>query len=308
MSIVTATITEGAYNLSERVSVTAAVANGTTVVICRGEFLIGSGTTTSGLVLIQVPPLAIGDIIQASITERGNGAGIPVRVGPNPIAATGWLKPETLLVEGDLLTVAEYEETYGETPGAIYDPVAAGQTQLPADYDRVPPVELGFDVETMQQAGTTTVRIVPRNGEGLLVGWNGATPTSPAALTLTSSATITVAVQRDDRPTTTLSRSLSVVVLPAPTAPSTPAAGDVIAASYRLFGGGFVRALINSKKNCEALLVGHTTTWQPGVTHGPQFQEVDWVPVPDGNYTCLIRVIGETNPANYFTFIIAFQP
>ncbi len=312
MAIVTANITAGAYTGSELVTVSAVLANGTTIVVCRGEYVLGSGTVTSNVATIAVPPLASGDIMQASVSERGNQSGIPLVVSASPTQTTGWLDPATLVVTNadgstTTYTVASYIATFGETPGAYFDPLTAGLSRLPADYDNRPSVELGFDVQQTMQAGTTVVRIVPRLGEGILVGWNGATPSSPTALTLTTSATVAVSVQRDDAPGVTLSRSLSVLVLPAPTAPSTPAAGDIIAASYRLLGNGFVRALVNSNKACEGLLVGYTTSWTAGISYGPQYQEVNWPgPVPSGSYTCQCRVIGETNPANYVNFIITF--
>ncbi|GAB4023284.1 hypothetical protein GCM10028808_73250 [Spirosoma migulaei] len=310
MSIVTADITGGAYASSVLVNVAADVDNGTTIVVCRGEFVVGSGLVTDGTANVVVTPLASGDIIQASVTERGNQAGIPVRVDVNPLSATGWVKPdmlETTLEDGTVLNVPAdaYAESFGEVAGAIYDPVTAGATLLPADYDKEPLIELGFDLETTQQAGTTTIRVVPRGNEGLLVGWNGASPTSPAALVLTTSATITVAVERDDNPGIILNRSLSVIVLPEPTYPSAPAAGDIKSSCWRNYGNGFIRAMINCLKPCEAQLVGYSSTWIPAITRETNFQEADWSgPVPAGTYTCNIRVVGEEDSANYYTYLI----
>lgn len=312
MAIIPANITTGATDRSEVVTVAAAVANGTTVVVYRGEFLIGSGVVTTGIASVSVPPLSIGDIIQASVTERGNQAGIPVRVIADALAASGWLEPLTVKVTGQdgtttVVSADVYESTYGETPGAVYDPLAGGQTRLPDDYDKAPTVELGFDLSIIQQAGSTSVRVIPRNGEGLLVGWNGAAPSSPAPLNLLASANVSIAVVRDNDPTKTITRTIGITVLPAPTSPSTPAAGDIMAAGYQLMGNGFIRARINSNKPCEAQLEGYSTDWKPGISYGPQYQEVDWPgPVPSGIYTVHCRVIGETNVANYTNFIITF--
>ncbi|MCX6217609.1 hypothetical protein [Spirosoma sp.] len=316
MAIITANITAGAYNLSEQVTVSAAVTAGSTVVVYRGEFLLGSGLVSSGQALVAVPPLATGDIIQASVTERGNQSGIPVMVSVNPILTTGWLDPDTLLVTNadgsqTTYTVANYIATFGETPGSYYDPMAAGLSQLPADYDKKPVTELGFDVQQVMQAGSTVLRVIPRGSEGLLVGWNGATPGSPAPLTVTTSATVTVSVIRDDDPTVTRTRSISVSVLPAPTSASTPAAGDIIAASFRVMNtGGYIRAMVNSSKPCEGFLVGYSSSWIPGTFYGYLYQEIDWTgPVPTTGpitYTVQVRVIGETNPANYTNFLLTF--
>ena len=310
MAIVTANITAGAYTRSELVTVTVAGAGAVSVVVCRGEFVLGTAVTVGGVAQVAVPPLAAVDIIQASVTERGNQAGVPVRVLPNPSEQSGWVIPKTLTVTNlyggtTTLTREQYIAQYGDVPGALFDPIGAGAVGVPPEYDTKPGVELGFDVEQVQQAGSTTLRVVPRNGEGILVGWNGAVPGSAAPLTVTTSGNVTVAVVRDNAPAQPLSRLLPVVVLPAPTAPSTPAPGDITSAAWRNYGNGYIRAMINCPKPCEAQLVGYDSSWKVGTAREPTFIEVDWSgPVPNGTYTCNCRVVGETNPANYVSFII----
>ena len=307
----TASITGGAFNGSTSVSVTCTgIANGTTILVCRGEMVLGSGLVASGAATVPVLTLATGDIIQASVTTRGNGCGLPVVCKTAQTAPSGWVKPTSVAVTNPNGTVSTYEgaliETLlGETLPALYDPRAAGLTRLVPEYVALPPVELGFDVEQLMQAGKTTLRVVPRSGELLLVGWNGADPASPAPLVLTSSANITVTVVRDDQPATPLSRALSVAVLAAPAAASAPAAGDITSAGWRNMSQNFIRALINCLKPCEALLSGYSTEWKTATMRENGFQEADWGgPVPNGTYTCIIRVIGETNPANYTTFVV----
>lgn len=304
-----ATITAGAVNNSTSLTILATgVSNGSVIVVTRGEMIIGTGTVSSGAANVTVMTLATGDIIQASVGSRGNQAGIPVLVQPATTLPTGWLDPTTITITNPDGTTSVYDALsidfyFGETIPALYDPIRAGKTKIPAEY--IPVIrELGFDTEQNMQAGTTTIRVIPRGTEGLLVGWNGATPTSPAPLTVTTSATVTVTVIRDDNPTVTLTRSIAVTVLPAPTSPSTPAAGDIGSAAYRNMGGGFIRIMINSRKPCEAQLFGYSSTWKPGTNRDPDYIEVDNYPVPSGTYTAKCRVVGETNPANYFTFTI----
>lgn len=310
MAITTANILSGAWSGSELVTVLFPDLGSVSVVVCRGEFVLGTATTADGVAQVAVPMLAAGDVIQASVTERGNKAGIPVRVMANPSTTSGWLNATTVRVTNPGgshtdYTVADYIATFGEMPGAVYDPLKSGLSKLPADYDNRHGTELGFDVQQVQQAGSTTLRVVPRSGESLLVGWNGATPGSAAPLTVTASASVPVSVVRDSDQSATLTRNLSVIVLPAPTNSATPAAGDITSACWRNYGGGFIRAMINSAKPCEAQLVGYDAAWKPGTNREATFIEVDWSgPVPSGTYTCNCRVVGETNPANYVSFII----
>lgn len=308
MAIVTANIVSGAFDGSTSLLIAAGVNNGVVIVVYRGDWVLGSGVAESGMVTVPVTRLATGDVIQASVTERGNQAGIPVTVQPSSVEATGWLTPLTVRVTGPDGEVTEYSAadylaTFGEKAGDFYDPLQSGLSVLPADYDRQPITELGFDVEQVQQPGTTTLRVLPRTAGGLLVGWNGATPTTPAPFTVTASGTVNVRVLRDDA-VGELTRTVSVNVLPGSAA--TPSAGDITSAAWRLFGSSEILVFINSSKPCEVLIAGYSSDFVPATFYGFKYQDINFAPVPGGTYTCRVRVIGETNPANYFNFIIAF--
>jgi len=299
--MITAEITAGAVNNSTSVTVTASVANGTIVVVYRGGFWLGEGVIASGVATVPVLQLATGDIIQASVNERGNQAGIPIPVEAGTTQPTGWLDPASVRVTNPNgtstdYTASGYTSTFGEQVGSIYDPAGSGLTTTPPEYEPADQVELGFDVSVTMQPGQTSLLVIPRSSEGILVGFNGGALGSNAPFTVTASGSVAVAVKRDDSPVT-LSRTVSVTVLPAPEV-GTPSAGDITSYAYRLYeGSNNVNVFINSAKLCQARLNGDS--WVTANFYGSRYQEVAYNAVPGGTHLVEIRVNGDTTAANW---------
>ncbi|NID09371.1 hypothetical protein [Fibrivirga algicola] len=304
-----AIILAGFYNNSTSVTVdVAGVAPGTTILICRGEFIIGSAVvvTLNAALVIPVLALGTGDIIQASIGVRGSGSGIPVRVLSSSTLPTGWLTPTTIRVTNaggttTDYTAAQYLAAFGQLPADVYDPIEAGLARVPANYEQDPTLDtVDFDLQISQQPGQTTITVLPRSSDVLLVGWNGATPSTAAPLTITTGATVSVTVRRDTD-NLTASRTLSVSVLPSGVSGS----GAIKALAYRWYANGLLRLFVNSASPVEVAIPGLAGgAYQAGTSYDTNYWEVTWSgTTAAGTYTATARVIGETNPANYYTLV-----
>lgn len=309
-----ATITEGAHHGSRWVRVTSTNADGTVIVLYRGVFQIGSGTLSAGTVLIAVPPLATGDLIQASVTQLGNLCGLPVRVSASDSLPTGWKIPQTVEVVNpdgstQTLTASAYQERFGELPAAVYDPtelisVVAPDPQI---LTLAPSSQILFDLRVEQSAGLTTVTIQNVvNQAGLpLVRWApGESFVNSLSRTYTANATLTIDV-RGENDTTHATKTVSLTVFNPPT--SAPLASDIKALSYRLMGSSdFVRVCVNSLKACECRLEGFDMSWQAMIFYGygPDYQEGSFYPVPTGTYTIWARVAGDTDATHWKSLTI----
>ena len=315
-----ASIVSGYFHGSTSVTVAldSAAPAGATLLIYRGDFLLGSLTAPTAAPFtasIPVTALATGDLIQASINTRGNGCGFPRLVTTSPTQPTGWLSPTTLSAvdaagNAQTYTVEQYIAAFGSLPAAVYDPLLAGVTRLPPNYETPSPVELGFDVLVTTAPGTASLSVVARGTEALLVGYNDATPGQNVPITLTASGTTKITVQRDDS-TASLTRFVAVTVPPANTSPGTPAAGDVWGLAYKLGNGGYVNFYANANKACEVRIVGvNGSAWSAATQRNRDNWEVAFSPVPVGNYTVELRAIGETATANYIReklFIVSWE-
>lgn len=279
--------------------------SGVVVLVCRGTWVLGTATVPPFAATINVPVtvLSSGDVIQASYTERGAGAGVPVRVVEPGATPTGWLDPTSIIAPDDegietTYDASTYETAFGAQPAAYYDPLTAGTVRIPQNYEYNPEFnQVDFDLLVEQRAGQTTLTVLARPGDSLLVGWNGATPSAAAPLTITTSAGVSVVVKRDTD-NLTATRTVSATVLP-----SAPAGSGVInSASYRYSNTSFLSVYVNSAVPCEVAIPGIMSgAYQPCISYDPKYQQVNFESVPPANRTATIRAVGETNPANYFS-------
>ncbi|CCG99836.1 hypothetical protein FAES_1826 [Fibrella aestuarina BUZ 2] len=279
--------------------------SGTVVLISRGDWTIGYATTTGAATLtVPVTALSAGDVIQASYTERGAGCGIPRLVTEADGQPTGWMLPATIEVERpdgsvDTLSATEYETEFGAEPAAFYDALKAGKVRLPDTYETNPDsTTLLYDLAIEQRAGQTTVSVLPRPNEALLVGYNGGLPISPLPFTVTTAQNVAIAVRRDIIGSAITTRTISLTVLP-----SAPVGSGVInSASYRYSSSSFLSIYINCAVPVEVMIPGIMSgAYQPGISYDPKFQQVNFPSVPAANRTATIRAVGETNPVNYFS-------
>lgn len=316
MSIVLANITAGAYHGSGFVTITAALPDSTAVVLYRGTLLLGSGLLASGSVVIPVAPLATGDVIQASVTERGNQSGEPVMVFDTANPPTGWRIPATVQVSNpdgttSTLTAAQYEAQTGIKPAAVYDPSLIVSVIAP-DPETIAQTTVSgsvivFGLKIEQQVGQTvvTVQSVLNQNGNVLVRWASTEGFgNTLSRTYTAASTITINV-KGDNDTVYASQTISVAIFSPPT--STPAASDIAGVAWRQLGSAnFVRVFIDSLKSCECRLEGFDMTWQTGVFYGinPDYQEGGFYPVPPGNYTIWVRVAGDTDSTRWKSLAI----
>ncbi|WP_080056862.1 hypothetical protein [Spirosoma aerolatum] len=308
-----ATITAGAYHGSGFVTVSCAQANGTAILIYRGTLLLGQGILSAGSVVVAVPALAKGDIIQASVTERGNAAGVPVVVTDSANPPTGWQIPVTVQVTRqngviETLTASQYEAEFGVAPAKSYDPRL--KTSVvgpdPETIQQVASTPILFSLLIEMQVGQTVVTVSNVVGQtgNVLVRWaNTETFGNTLSRTYTATATVTVDV-KGDSDTAYVSKTVNIVIFNPP-APPSPTISDIIAMSYsRSTGTDILRGIINSKKACQCKLEPFTSVWKDMEFHAFDCQDVGFNPVPAGTYTLYGRVAGDTNSANWRTLTI----
>lgn len=308
--MILATITAGAFHSSQSVTVTCALANELTIVLYRGDNLIAQGTLANGAVVLAVAPLAKGDIIQASVTERGNQAGLPVLVSESADRLTGWRTPQTVkLSDTETITAAEYEARFGERPAATYNPALVVGVVAPdpetIQTTAVVVAAILFDLSVIQQVGSTTVTIsnVLNQLGNALVRWASTESYGNAmSRSFTQSSTVTIEV-KGENDTTPMSRTVNVPVF-AP-ATTTPGGANDIPVSYRLFNdNNYIRVNLNSLKGCECKLDGFSANWQACAFYGTDYQEATFNPVPLGTYTAIVRVAGDADSSRWKSVVI----
>lgn len=308
--MILATITAGAFHGSEAVTVSCALANGTVIVLYRGEYKVAQGVLTNGSVVIAVPPLAKGDILQASVTERGNQAGLPVLVLDTTDKPTGWRIPQTVKISDTVtLTAAQYEGQYGEKPAAVYDPALLLAIVEPDPESVEQPTTFTgpilFSIRTEQSVGSTTVtvsNVVNQQGNALIRWAPNESFGNSWSRSFTQNATITIDV-KGEGDTQPVSQTINVTVFSPST--STPTASDIVAISYRLFNENtYIRVNLNSLKGLECRLDGFTSTWQTCIFYGTDYQEATFLAVPRGTYTAMVRVAGDTDSSRWRSLVI----
>lgn len=307
MHITTPLITAGAVTGSQSVTATlAGDPNGTQILLYRGSMLFGQGTLVGGSCVIPCLALSRGDIIQVSVGDRGNRAGIPTLVIDAPVPLSGWRVPTSIQKGATVYTATSYEQTTGLKVLASYDPSlvippVAPDVPTPAGAASVIPV--GFDVTIEQSAGSTLVRVenVTSIQGGPLVRWASAEGFSNVLTrTYTTTQTITITVQGDGdvgTPKKTGSKTKSVIIF----APSVvaPASSDILGMAYRPFTN-FVRAVANSEKQLQCRLEGYDMVWQDMISYEPTWQEGGFPGVPPGGgYTLWVRVKDDATATNW---------
>ncbi|WP_143092839.1 hypothetical protein, partial [Arsenicibacter rosenii] len=117
-----ADIISGAVSGSVTTGIRCNEADGTIVVVSRGIWQLGTATLAGGIATVSLSqPLATGDVIQASVDEIGNQAGIPVVVTESEVEVTGWrtaTEVEIRQSDGSLLAmpVDLFFDNYGYLP------------------------------------------------------------------------------------------------------------------------------------------------------------------------------------------------
>lgn len=225
-----ADIVSGAVSGSVTIGVRCNEANGTTVVVSRGIWQLGTATLAGGVATVSLSqPLATGDVIQASVTEIGNQAGISVVVVDSEVEVTGWrtaTEVEIRQSDGTLLAmpVDLFFQNYGYMPAGVEDPAGTREILLP-EFDSPGAGEIGFDLTVTKVAGTTTVSIVNAfNILGtLLVKWGSAGWSSTNTVNYTASQSVEVRVRGSSNPVDKYaSRTIAVDVLPSSGGSTTP--------------------------------------------------------------------------------------
>ncbi|MBN8824447.1 MULTISPECIES: hypothetical protein [unclassified Spirosoma] len=302
-----ATITAGAYHGSGFVTVACNQANGTAILVYRGTSLLGQGVLSAGSVVIAVPALATNDIIQASVTERGNAAGAPVVVTASANPPTGWQTPDTVAVtrpngSTEIIAASAYEAEFGVKPAASYDPRLKVSVvgPDPETIQQIVSTPILFSVLIDKQVAQTVVtvsNVTGQNGTPLVRWASSEAFGNSLSRTFTAAATVTIDV-KGDSDTAFVSQTISVTVFSPST--STPSASDIIALAYsRGSGTDIIRGIVNAGKACQCKLEPFTSTWQAMEFHDFDCQDVGFYPVPAGTYTLYARVSGDTNSANW---------
>lgn len=304
-----AAIVLGAVHGSTSVVVNCLQANGTTIVLYRSTYHLGSGTITGNTCTIAVPALAEGDIIQASVTTRGNLCDEPVSVVANTAPPTGWQRAQTVVVRTsqgeETLTVEAYQERYGHLPPATYDPSARiNVIAPPPDPDVVlpiPPAGILFDVRVECAVGSTTVTVqnVANQLGNPLVRW---TPTGNFSnsfqRTYTQPGTVTIAVKGEGS-ADVVTRTVAYDVFNPPALPNPPAS-DILAfgydAGYTGSGIGVATFIINSLRDCETRLEGVDNTWRSATRRKTDKLEAFYDNIPQGTVGRFwVRIAGDND-------------
>ncbi|GAA4464183.1 hypothetical protein GCM10023189_43130 [Nibrella saemangeumensis] len=305
MALTLAQIVSTPYEGATSVKVQCAVADGTPIFLYRGELLLGSGVIASQECTIAVAGLYERDVIQASVSQKGNLAGTPVIVQKLPVQVTGWATPTELEVwdaDGNRLTMPadQFEELYGFRPAAYYDAEGVGAVVLP-EYSPLPQQTIQFGVNIIHQPGQTILEVVDvlfANGAPLIAFNNG--PFSNLnTLTVTESTTVQVSVRGEDD-TQAVARLLTVDVLAAPSAgPVTNGNPAIMWPSYWLEGSSEVWPLAHSWQPLECNIDGFDETWRAPFFRIHTRQNFVYPGVGPGLYTIQFRVAGDTNPDNW---------
>jgi hypothetical protein len=303
-----ADIISGATSSSQIVWVRLESGTGSQVLIYRGLVLLGSVTLTAAEGQVNLSqPLATGDLIQASVGERGMQSGLPVVVRATNFTVTGWKTPTEVNVsqpDGSVLAmpVDQFRKLNGYQPPSIFDPAGRRTILLP---EFTPPDlgEISFDLTIQQQPGQTivTVNNVTHAQGAPLVRWLASESFgNDMSRSFTQATTLAIDV-RGAGDGDFVSRSISVSVLNPSAAPQST---DIVACSYRLFGGPVVKVEVNSEKQCEAWLEGWEADFKMLQFYESDYQEYIWGGPPPGTYKVWVRVAGDTNQDHWKWFTL----
>lgn len=326
-------ILSGATAGSKSLSVATTAGPGALILVYRGLFYLGSLTLPDTAGPYTVPltfPLAEGDIVQCSITERGNGCGLPMRVSASP-RPTGWSEPQTVTVQnaaGATATVTrqQYIDTYGEAPAPAYTPDRAlPPIAFPGENVAAPVITptatpaVSFALDTLREPGLATLAVSQvqnaagdplvrwKTGAGAWSAWS-----SDLTKTYTASGTITVQVKGSAQPdSAATSRTLTLTV------PGVPPPVDTGIASMA------ARQFTNDSRNLNLIMI-YVNAAQPSLVQlqlrpasgspGPwvtinsydiAFGERQFAGVAAGSYTVAGK-IGASGPE--YTIPLTVQP
>lgn len=259
-------IIDGATNLSEQVRISAIQADGVTIKLYDSALnMLGSGLIVSNSVIITTSrPLILGEAIMAFVGDLGEKSGGAVVVTDSQLRPTGWKTPVTVDVDGEELTVTEYEEETGLTLAQIYDPLNTNSIPQIEEIDLLPLQEIGFDVVVNQGSGSVTVTVENiRSIASPLIRFDAGSFGSGTSKTYTEDATSIVRVADSSNMARYLDRSISVIVATAPTS-------DIWAVGYIVFGGGtpVLRANAYCQETLQVRCVGILDTWIDCITNG----------------------------------------
>ncbi|WP_234733398.1 hypothetical protein [Tellurirhabdus bombi] len=298
-----AEITSGAKAGSTQVKVTRTAANGTGIFVYRGALLLGSASLVAGVALVNLAtPLATGDVIQASVTSKGNQCGNPVTVVANPIKVTGWKSATEVNVvqeNGQQLTmpVSQFVQMYGYQPASVFDSIGTNAVLQP-EYVPAEVCPIAFDLNTEKQAGQTvlTVTNVQNTKGGTLISWNEGPYSNTIAQTYTEATAVTIDVKGADD-TTPLRRSIAVAILEA-----TPENGSITGLSWKSdsIRRGF-NAIAHCQNQLQFRLEGFDFAWRDAIFYPPTQNEQIYHPVPNGSYTLWAREKGDSAEANWMS-------
>lgn len=295
-----AVITSGAVADSTSVDVSCADADGTSILLFRGESQIGAGLLASGVCTIAVVSLTEGDVIYASVTEKGNRCGRPVVVTTSSIRLSGWKTPTELNVvfpDGTTLAmpVDQFEQEFGFRPASIFDPEGTAAIIYP-EYETpsaVTDLPIQFDLLINQKFGETQIFVQNvRNTKGsILVRFNGGSWGNTLSITSVVAANITIDVRGEDD-TEFESRTVAVTI-----SSVTVNQYDI---SYVIgYGVNSVSLKAHNMTSLQFRLEGFNVNWYDGSVYDINRWEKTFEPVPAGNYIGWVRPSGDTNPAHW---------
>lgn len=302
--------TSGTIAGSALVSVAAPAANGTLVLVHSGNAELGRATLSAGVATLTLTrQLVAGEVLLASLSEVGQGCGLPVVIAETGIVINGWRTPTEISVtnaltgETLLLTAAQFAELYGYASPSIQDP-AGLEPRLWPEYTPGPVEQLQFDLLTDRSAGQTVVTVtnVLNARGGILVSWNGAGYANVLTQTYTSAQSIVVRVKGSgNAEVEAAERALAITIQPAPPAGSgagsNPDArlGGVI---WRDFSNNYVRVEINADAAVQVRLSG-AGAWQDCISYAPQYWEAPFTGIGSGVYNAQLRISGETDSSKW---------
>lgn len=212
-----AQISSGAVSGSTSVQVTATGGDdGTTVLVYSGSAQLGTATLARGAATVTLSrSLATGEILIASVTNPGDGTGLPVMVTPANIVVNGYRTPSELnVIQADgstlTMTVAQFFSTYGYVPASIQDAmgdnvmnwpeyralVNSGGSNRGTVYQTVTVQTIGFTVLVSTGMNQTTLAVSNvTNQKGTVLVDFGAGFATATSATFTTNQTVNVRVK-----------------------------------------------------------------------------------------------------------------
>ena len=215
-------ISSGFTDGSTSVGVTALAADGTTIILCNEDDLstLGTSTLTGNEAVITVSALVEGQRIIAfvgAIGEKTFGGRTVLASGE---LHTGWQTPQTVEVDGEEFTAAEYETTTGKKLPSIYTPSAYNRVaELNSTFfENIPSQEISFSIRIDRNYGSTTVTVEDVEGapNGHLIQFDSDAAGNGTSKTYSANGSYQVKVIDADVSTRFVTRSFTVTATSPP--------------------------------------------------------------------------------------------